>query len=161
MFKKIVNFFNRKVLSTIAAFSLIFVMAITGIDVFGRYVLGKPLIGAFELSELCMATIVFLGWGFTQSEKFHIEIDVVYNKMPELTKKILNVLMPILGLALFFFMGWQSIIFIKDSMALHETTDMLGLPVWPIKSFMLIGSVAMVLQFFIDLIENCSFKECE
>lgn len=143
------------ILGAAGAGVLFALMLITGIDVIGRYVFQRPLTGAYELSELAMASVVLLGWAYTQAEKAHVDIDLVYKRLPSAVRRFLDILIPLFGLALFVFIAWQSINFINDSIGWHETTDMLDLPVWIFKSLITIGAVSISLRFVVDLVIAC------
>lgn len=130
-------------------------MLITGIDVIGRYVFQSPLTGAYEMSELAMALVVLLGWAYTQVERAHVDIDLVYNRLPPLLQRFLDLLIPLFGLTLFVFIAWQSVNFVNDSIGWHETTDMLHLPVWIFKLLITIGAITLSLRFVADFITSC------
>jgi TRAP-type C4-dicarboxylate transport system permease small subunit len=142
-------------LGAVGAGVLAALMLITGVDVVGRYVFHRPFIGAYELSELAMAMVVLLGWGYNQALKGHVDIDLLYKRLPHSIQKILDFLIPSLGLSLFIFVSWQSINFVMDSIGWHETTEMLHIPVWIFKLMIFIGAVAISLQFIADIITSC------
>ncbi|MGD9116973.1 MAG: TRAP transporter small permease [Dehalococcoidia bacterium] len=130
-------------------------MLITGIDVIGRYLFHSPLVGAFEMSELALAIMVLFGWGYNQAIKGHVDIDIVYKRLPHGFQNILDLLTPLLGLALFIFISWQAINFMMDSIGWGETTEMLHMPVWIFKLTIFIGAVSISLQFLVDIITAC------
>ncbi len=154
MFQRVVRIIG-KVLGAAGAGFLVVLMLITGIDVVGRYVFQRPFMGAYELSELCMASVTLLGWAYTQAQKGHVDIDLVYTRLSRGTRTVLDFLIPLLGTALFVFVAWQSINFVMDSIGWHETTEMLKIPVWTFKLIIFIGAVAILLQFVADLITAC------
>jgi TRAP-type C4-dicarboxylate transport system permease small subunit len=130
-------------------------MLITGIDVVGRYVFSKPLLGAFEMSELALAVVILLGWAYTQSVKGHIDIDLLYNHLPNGTKTVLDFFIPLLGLLLFSFVSWQGILFVIDSLGWNETTEMINIPVWIFKLMIFVGAFSISLQFIADIVTVC------
>jgi TRAP-type C4-dicarboxylate transport system permease small subunit len=154
LFQKSVRRFSY-VSGAVGVAVLIVLMLTTGVDVIGRYVFHRPFIGAYEISELSMATVVLLGWGYTQAEKTHIDIDVLYTRLPRAVRTVLDFLIPLLGLVLFVFIAWQSINFTMDSIGWHEATEMLHIPVWIFKLLIFIGAVAISLEFIVDIIATC------
>lgn len=150
-FDKVTRWFGY-VLGYAGAGVLLILMLISGIDVVGYYVFKHPLIGAYELSELAMASVVLLGWAYTHLERAHVDIDLVYNHLPPALQKVLDLFIPLLGLALFVFITWQSINFVSDSIGWHERTDMLHVPVWIFKLLISIGAVSISLRFVVDLV---------
>lgn len=154
MFEKITRRFSS-ILGAVGAGVLGVLMLITGIDVVGRYVFQRPFTGAYELSELSMASVVLLGWAYTQVEKAHVDIDLLYNRLPPGFQKALDLVIPLFSLLLFVFIAWQSVNFISDSIGWHETTEMLDLPVWIFKMLITIGAVTLSLRFLVDFITAC------
>jgi TRAP-type C4-dicarboxylate transport system permease small subunit len=142
-------------LGSVGAGVVFALMLITGIDVIGRYLFHRPLVGAFEMTELALAIMVLFGWGYNQAIKGHIDIDLLYKRLPLSFRTILDFLTPLLGLALFSFVSWQAINFTMDSIGWHETTEMLHMPVWIFKLMIFIGSVSISLQFVVDIITAC------
>lgn len=142
-------------LGTVGAGVLVALMLITGIDVIGRYVFHQPLAGAYEMSELALAVLVLFGWGYNQAIKGHVDIDLLYKRLPYSVQTVLDFLIPFLGLVLFVFVAWQAINFTMDSIGWNEATEMLNIPVWIFKLMIFIGSVSLSLQFVVDIITAC------
>jgi TRAP-type C4-dicarboxylate transport system permease small subunit len=142
-------------LGSVGAGVIFALMLITGIDVIGRYLFHRPLVGAFEMSELALAIMVLFGWGYNQAIKGHVDIDLLYKRLPRSVQTILDFLIPLLGLTLFVFIAWQSINFTLDSIGWHEATEMLHIPVWIFKLMMFIASVSLSLQFVVDIVTAC------
>jgi TRAP-type C4-dicarboxylate transport system permease small subunit len=133
--------------------ALVFItMFITTADVIGRY-FRVPLPGAMEMSELALGVMVFLGWAYTQAEKGHIAIDILFTRLPQRVRNILDVIIPLFGLILMCLIGWQAIRFGMDSRSSLEQTVDLGIPAWPFKSMILIGAVTICLELIFDVIE--------
>jgi TRAP-type C4-dicarboxylate transport system permease small subunit len=142
-------------LGSVGAGVIFALMLITGIDVVGRYLFQSPLSGAFELSELALALMVIFGWGYNQAVKGHVEIDLLYKRLPQGVQTILDCLIPLLGLSLFVFVSWQAINFTITSIGWGENTEMLHLPVWIFKLMIFVGAVAISLQFVVDFVAAC------
>lgn len=142
-------------LGSVGAGVIFALMLITGIDVIGRYLFHRPLVGAFEMTELALALMVLFGWGYNQAIKGHIDIDLLYKRLPLSVQTILDFLTPLLGLSLFVFVSWQAINFTLDSIGWGEATEMLHMPVWIFKLMIFIGSVSISLQFVVDIITAC------
>ena len=61
---------------------LIVMMALTVIDVIGRYGFNAPLIGATELTELLLVSVVFIGLPAVSMDDGHVSVDLFVSKMP-------------------------------------------------------------------------------
>lgn len=56
---------------------LLCLVALTCVDVVGRYALNAPLAGAFELTQLGVAALVFCALPLTTERRAHVEVDLV------------------------------------------------------------------------------------
>jgi TRAP-type C4-dicarboxylate transport system permease small subunit len=124
----------------------------TTIDVIGRF-FNRPLTFISETSEIALAVMVFLGWAYTQMEKGHISIDLVYNYCPQKVKRILSMINPIFGIVLMGLMGYQGVIFSLQSKSSHEVSDSLHMVLWPFKFLIAVGAFMMCAQLIIDMID--------
>lgn len=52
-------------------------MMVTCVDVVGRYFLNAPLPGGFELTEVMMAALIFLGMPLVTAKDEHIKVDIL------------------------------------------------------------------------------------
>jgi len=52
-------------------------MLVTCVDVIGRYFLNAPLPGGFELTEVMMAALIFLGMPLVTARDEHIKVDIL------------------------------------------------------------------------------------
>jgi len=73
---------------------------IVAFEVFSRYVLDSPTIWAFDLSLFLFGYIAALGGAYAQQRRAHINVDILYNRVPEKIRCIFNLLT--YSLAIFF-----------------------------------------------------------
>ena len=69
-------------LGVLAGLLLLGLMLVTCVDVVGRYLLGTPLQGAFELTEVLLAGLVFAALPLTTRAGEHVEVDLFAGAMP-------------------------------------------------------------------------------
>jgi TRAP-type C4-dicarboxylate transport system permease small subunit len=138
-------------LAVIAAYVVFITMFIMTADVTARaFQIGLP--GAVELTEIALALMVFLGWSYTQEQKGHISIDLVYHRLPKGVRRYLDLIHPLLGLVLMVIIARQGFAFAMYSRSSGEITENLGLPIWPFKLAMVVGAAAFGLQLVVDFI---------
>ena len=70
---------------------LFLMMMITAVDVFGRYVLNKPLTGGFEITEMLLAALIYCGLPLVSQRREHIVIDTFDPLMSARVKRALDV----------------------------------------------------------------------
>jgi len=63
-----------EVLGVIVLFSM---MSLTGVDVFARYLFNSPIRGAFELTEIMLALLVFLSFPVAALSNSHISVEAI------------------------------------------------------------------------------------
>ena len=69
-------------LGVLAGLLLLGLIAVTCVDVVGRYVLDRPLQGAFELTQVLLAGLVFAALPLTTQGGEHVEVDLLAGAMP-------------------------------------------------------------------------------
>ena len=121
-----------KVLAGFACLVLLGVMAITFIDVVGRYFFNAPMTFAVELIQLGVGLLVLFGLAITTLQRGHIAVDVIDGLVPSTVSKLLSVLAALCGVGFIGLIAWRlwdrALKFMDDGLA----TDVLFLPVWPV-----------------------------
>jgi TRAP-type C4-dicarboxylate transport system permease small subunit len=72
----------ERTLGVFAALILFALVAVTCIDVIGRYFLNAPLRGAFEMTEVLVAALVFAALPLTTERREHVEVDLLSAAFP-------------------------------------------------------------------------------
>ncbi|WP_102348992.1 TRAP transporter small permease [Bacillus sp. Marseille-P3661] len=146
----LLNHIAHKVSSVI----LFLMMLLTTADVAGRYFFNKPITGAFELTGLALALIVFFSLGMTQITKDHIEIDFLTNKFPAKAQEILNIVSSSIIFVLLCLTSWQLFEYTKRLMASGELTGDLSLQLYFFTIFAAIGAILFTLTFILDIVKS-------
>lgn len=97
--EKYVFSFSDKI-TTGAGAILIAMMFLCFGDVFFRYILHRPLLGAMELIEFMLATIAALSFAYAEAQKSHFTIDFFTSKMPPKTYAIIETITDMLGITI-------------------------------------------------------------
>ena len=115
-------------------------MAITFVDVVGRYFFNTPITFAVELIQLGMGLLVLFGLAITTLQRGHIAVDIIENLVSKATAKVLAAIAVLCGLIFIGLLAWRlwdrSFRFMDDGLA----TDVLFFPVWPVVLLMAIAA---------------------
>lgn len=65
-----------RVLEVVGAVMILAMMTVTAVDVAGRYFIGRPIGGAFEVTEILMGLVIFAGMPLATARREHIAIDL-------------------------------------------------------------------------------------
>ena len=125
----------------IAASALLFgMMLLTFADVVCRYLLNKPIRGAFELTELLLLVLIFAGLPLVSHADEHVTMDFIDHVLPAAPLRALERLVHVICAAVMFFLTWQVWIKAGRIASYGDTTDVLRVAVAPFVYFM----VAMI-----------------
>ena len=119
------------VLAAIAGAALCLLMLLTIADVLMR-ILGRPIVGTYELVGLGGAIAIGLSLPLTSWVRGHIYVDSFVARLPRLPRAILNVATRLLVLALFFLIGWNLLKYAMDLRGAGEVTPTLRVPFFPV-----------------------------
>jgi TRAP-type transport system small permease protein len=128
---------------------LLGLMALIAFDVVMRYVLRLPFLGAYEMTELAMALIVFLGLPYCAATGGHVAVDVLGGLLDRPAMRWPNALLHLAGAALTAVMAWQSVVYALDSKSRGEATNMLKIDLFP---FQVLTGVSMALFTLVLLV---------
>lgn len=119
------------VLAAIAGAALIFLMLLTIADVALR-ILGRPIVGTYELVGLAGALAVGLSLPLTSWVRGHIYVDSFVARLTRAPRAILAIVTRLLVLALFLLIGWNLIKYALDLRSAGEVTPTLRVPFFPV-----------------------------
>jgi TRAP-type transport system small permease protein len=90
-----------------AALVLFGLMALTCADVVGRYFLGTPISGAFEMTEMLLASLIFAGLPLVTLRNDHITVDLFDPVVPDWLFRIQHVVACLIGFAATSYLAWR------------------------------------------------------
>jgi TRAP-type C4-dicarboxylate transport system permease small subunit len=133
---------TRRVLSAatlVGGAALVGMMSLTVLDICLRFGLGSPIAGTFEVTELAMIGIAFLGLGQAQHQHQHITIDLVYELVGDSGQRLLERAARSVSLVLVVVIGWQLWAYLLGARADHQVSGVLGLPVYAVVGVSVVG----------------------
>ena len=112
--------------ATLAGVAILFMMAVTSIDVVGRFFFNTPLKGAFEMTEITMALVIFAGLSLAALSREHITVNLFESRTPKWARRWQVVAGDIVCAAVVAVMGWRILERGSALVASRETTLVLG-----------------------------------
>lgn len=94
----------------------------------GRYIFGFSVAGAAETATFAQIWVIFLAAGIAMREKLHIGVDILYEVLPDVLKRVTALFILLLG-------SWFLWLAILGSQRLlqigqMQTSSALGIPMW-------------------------------
>jgi TRAP-type C4-dicarboxylate transport system permease small subunit len=123
-------------LKVLAAANLFAMMAVATVDVFGRYVLNAPLPGAFEITEVMMAVLVFSVLPIVTASDDHLTIGLLESRFRGRLRHAKTSLVSLISLAFVATAAWRVWIEAGRMADIQERTAYLGIWLWPLAYFM-------------------------
>lgn len=140
-----------KTLGIAAGLILFCLVLITCVDVVGRYFLSRPLTGAFELTEVLLAALVFLALPLTTERKEHIEVDMVTMLVPAKANAYLSAFAGLFSAALLATFSWRLASHAMEAAHSGAMTNALSIPYAP---FGFLASLSCLVSAFIAFLRG-------
>jgi TRAP-type transport system small permease protein len=131
-------------------------IGITVVDVLGRSLFHKPILGTFELTEYMLAVIVFCTISWCAVTRSHITVDILTSHLPPRVNAVLLFITSLLGLGLLGTMMWQSF---REALVITEmgkSSTMLNVPAYPFYWLMAIAFLIVSLQVLVEVVRTIS-----
>lgn len=138
----------------IGQFALAMMVILTVADVFLRYVFNRPILGSYELTEFMMAVLVFSTIGYTMVVKGHVVVDLVFTKLPQRSRDILECITSFIAFILFAIVAWRNALHAGTAWGRNDVTAELFIPISPFILFVAIGVAVLSLVLFTQFIQS-------
>jgi len=124
------------VLGIASSIILFCMMALTFVDVVARYVLNRPIRGAFEVTELMLLVLIFAGLPLVSHADEHVTMDFIDRLLLARSRLWLERLVHLICAGVMGFMAWQVWIKAGRISAYADATDVLRILYGPFVYFM-------------------------
>ncbi|WP_180899805.1 TRAP transporter small permease [Martelella soudanensis] len=111
---------------------LVSMMMLTIVDVVGRYLMNRPLIGATEMTELLLAAIIFVGLPAASLDDEHITVDFISARTPLSVEPFRRALIAVVSAVVLGVVCWRLWIVGDNLSSYGAVTDSLDIPVAPV-----------------------------
>ena len=112
-------------LGVLAALLLFCLMALTCVDVVGRYFFGAPVYGGFEITEMLLALVIFAGLPLVTLRNEHVMVDLLDPIMPDRLLRAQHVISCTIAFAATAYLSWRLWLRAVGMLEAGETTAQL------------------------------------
>ena len=127
-------------------------MAMTCIDVTGRYFFNAPLDGATELTQMMLAIVVFAVLPTATWREEHINVDLLDNVFP---RRLVNIRQALVNLVSAVALGWLTLRIwdlAARTASYGDVTPYLGIPMAPVDYFIAVMAGATALALALNVV---------
>ncbi len=137
----------------VSGIALFCLAAMITVDVFVRWLTGRPFIGVFEVSQVILVVVTFLAIGLVQYRQRQLRVDIFSARAKGLSARLLTVLDCVIGLAFFGLLLWTGgMEWVKAYTGEYLRRGMVEIPTAIPLAFLVIGTFFMCLTLLFRLI---------
>jgi len=145
----------ERVATNISGVFIIVMMILTTVDVILRDFFNSPIKGNYELQEMMLVGIAYLGMSYVQSQRQHISMDVLPEYLSRANKLVLQLLGDVIFLLVAVFITWQMGLQAWNAWVNNDYTwGLIRFPFWPAKLIIALGTGLICLRLIADIIKN-------
>ena len=121
-------------------------------NIFTRYLFNSPIYWAEEVATSLFIWTVFIGSAYAYRTKAHLGVDVLVKMLPPKAKKVVNLLIGLIEIAVLLMLTYVSAQYVMNSW--HRVTDVLMMPRWYFAIAVPIGFGWSLLYAIYDFVMN-------
>jgi TRAP-type transport system small permease protein len=118
-------------LALLGGWLLLAVAIVTASDALLRDVLGRPLPGTFEATELVLAAVIFFGLPYTSLTDGHVSVDFLTSRLGQRTQYAIIAVNAVICAILFGVITVQMMALAAEFLATRRTTITTRIPIFP------------------------------
>jgi TRAP-type C4-dicarboxylate transport system permease small subunit len=126
-------------------------MGLTVVSVIMRYLFRKPILGAYEITELMMVVVIFCALAYTQVKKRHVSVDIMVSRLPIQIQCAIDSFVSLVGVGFFIVFTWRVYAYTEFIRLSGDTSVELGIPFFPFTLVIVISSGVLCLVLLVDL----------
>lgn len=142
------------VLTASAVMILFAMMLLTSVDVVARYVFNSPVKGAFELTEIGLAMLVYLALPVATATGSHIAVELLAKPKLPIFARVLDLFVKLVIATTFALIAWKVWHHAGKLTSYGQVTNSLEVPVGMIAYIVAVGAAVSVVSAFANRSPN-------
>ena len=145
--------FVTHVFIAIGATVLTLMMFLTAADVGMRYLVNRPIPGAFELVEYMMAVVIPFSIVYCAHERGHVAVELILARFSPRVQKTVDAMTTFVAMVFAGIISWQSFLYIGEVRGTGLTSSVLLIPTYPFVIPVALGIGAFALILLVHFLE--------
>lgn len=121
-----------RILAGVSALLILALISVTCIDVIGRYMFNRPFGGAYELTQIFLAVLVFVALPLTSRDGGHVEVDLALHLFPRSVQRVLGRIAGFVSAVVLIFFSWRLVLIGIDQIESGTRSSALAIPMAPV-----------------------------
>lgn len=141
-----------RALSVFAGISLLFMMATITVGVVTRYLLNMPITGIDEIVQMTGVGLIMLALPYATLNDAHVRVDIFDEWLGKAGRRLGDILSRLLSGFVLLILVSRASGKLLEAWEFEDTTNMLGLPLWPFYGLLAAGAALCVLVFAVEIL---------
>ena len=130
---------------------VLFIVLFSVINIIGRGLLNQPFNAYFDLMGQSVPLIAFMGLSYCQRDGGHIRMDLLIGRFSGRLLWIVEAISSLLTFALITLLAYGAWLHAERSLTLGDSTEDIGLIIWPFKLVLVVMFGVLLARLFIQL----------
>ncbi|MDY7219035.1 TRAP transporter small permease [Denitrificimonas sp. JX-1] len=144
---------------TIIASSVLLMAILMSAHVVGNLLFNRGIPGTYEVTEMLIVIITFVGLGYAARHARHIRMSAVYDLLKGRVRKALLIVISVGSAALMFYLAYKSAQYDLALYVRGRTSSALHIPMWVINLALPAGFTLAGIQYSLTAIRNLISKD--
>lgn len=134
--------------------SILLMAAVMSLHVVGRAIFEQGIAGTYEVTELLLILITFVGVSYGARNARHISMSALYDQLSGRARKGMLVFICLITGAFMFYLAWVGGEYAYDIWNRGRTTSALRIPLWTVYLAVPIGLALAGIQYWMTAVRN-------
>lgn len=139
---------------TIMAVSVLAMATLMSAHVVGNTLFGQGIPGTYEITEMLIVVITFVGVGYAARHARHISMSALYDQLSGRLRKALLIVICLGTALLMFYFAYKSIDYVSAIYSRGRTSASLHIPMWIVFLALPVGFILAGIQYLLTAARN-------